>query len=74
MIDSLKDLFPDKKLCLQTIRMNVICKWLNEKIYPLEKVQELAGHKWLGTTEKYEKSNYYIILQFFCTFDRTTDA
>lgn len=57
IIDTMKDLFPDKKLCPQTIRMSVICNWLNEKKYPLEKVQELAGHKWPGTTEKYEKSN-----------------
>ncbi len=57
IIDPLKDLFPDKKLCPQTIRMSVICNWLNEKKYPLEKVQELAGHKWPSTTEKYIKAN-----------------
>jgi site-specific recombinase XerD len=57
IFDPLKDLFPDKKLCPQTIRMSVICNWLNEKKYPVEKAQELAGHKWPGTTEKYEKSN-----------------
>lgn len=57
IIDPLKDLFPDKKLCPQTIRMSVICNWLNEKKYPLEHVQELAGHKWPGTTEKYFKAD-----------------
>ena len=57
IIDSMKDLFADKKLCPQTIRMSVICNWLNEKKYPLEHVQELAGHKWPGTTEKYIKAN-----------------
>jgi integrase/recombinase XerD len=35
--------------------MSVICNWLNEKKIPLERVQELAGHKWPGTTEKYIK-------------------
>lgn len=57
MIEPLKGLFPDKKLCPQTIRMSVICNWLNEKKLPLEKVQELAGHKWPGTTEKYFKAD-----------------
>ena len=57
IIEPLKGLFPDKKLCPQTIRMSVICNWLNEKKYSLEHVQELAGHKWPGTTEKYIKVN-----------------
>ena len=55
--EPLKSLFPDKKLNPQTIRMSVICNWLNEKNIPLEKAQELAGHKWPGTTEKYIKVN-----------------
>ncbi len=57
MIEPLRALFPDRKLNPQTIRMSVICNWLNEKNIPLEKVQELAGHKWPGTTEKYIKVN-----------------
>ena len=57
MIEPLKSLFTDRKLNPQTIRMSVICNWLNEKEFPLEKVQELAGHKWPGTTEKYIKVN-----------------
>lgn len=57
IVEPLKELFPDKKLCPQTIRMSVICNWLNEKKYPLEHVQELAGHKWPSTTEKYIKAN-----------------
>lgn len=57
MIEPLKPLFPDKNLNPQTIRMSVICNWLNEKKLPLEKVQELAGHKWPGTTEKYFKAD-----------------
>jgi integrase/recombinase XerD len=55
VIEPLKSLFPDKKLNPQTIRMSVICNWLNEKKIDLVKVQELAGHKWPGTTEKYIK-------------------
>lgn len=55
--DQLKALFPDRKLNPQTIRMSVICNWLNEKKLTLEKVQELAGHKWIGSTEKYIKTD-----------------
>ena len=55
VIEPLKSLFPDRKLNPQTIRMSVICNWLNEKKIDLVKVQELAGHKWPGTTEKYIK-------------------
>lgn len=57
MIEPLKPLFPDKNLNPRTIRMSVICNWLNEKKLPLEHVQELAGHKWPGTTEKYIKAD-----------------
>lgn len=57
MIEPLRGLFPDRKLNPQNIRMSVICNWLNEKNISLEKVQELAGHKWPGTTEKYIKVN-----------------
>jgi integrase/recombinase XerD len=55
MIQPLKTLFPDRKLNPKTIRMSVICNWLNEKKIPLEIVQELSGHKWPGSTEKYIK-------------------
>lgn len=55
IIEPLKSLFPDRNLNPRTIRMSVICNWLNEKKIPLEQVQELAGHKWPGTTEKYIK-------------------
>jgi integrase/recombinase XerD len=57
MIEPLKTLFPDRKLNPKTIRMSVICNWLNEKMIPLERAQELAGHKWPSTTEKYIKIN-----------------
>lgn len=55
IFDQFKGLFPDRKLNPQTIRMSVICNWLNEKKLSLETVQALAGHKWPGTTEKYIK-------------------
>ena len=57
IIEPLKALFPDRNLNPRIIRMSVICNWLNEKKIPLERVQELAGHKWPGTTEKYIKVN-----------------
>lgn len=57
MIEPLKGLFPDRKLNPQTIRMSVICNWLNEKKISLKRAQELAGHKWPGTTEKFIKVN-----------------
>ena len=59
MIQPLKSLFPDKNLNPKTIRMSVICNWLNEQKLPLEQVQEHAGHKWPGTTEKYIKVNSF---------------
>lgn len=59
MIEPLKPLFPDKNLNPKTIRMSVICNWLNEQELSLEHVQELAGHKWPGTTEKYFKVNSF---------------
>ena len=69
IFDQLKELFPDKKLSPQTIRMSVICNWLNEKRYSLEHTQELAGHKWIGTTEKYikvdSKNERELINRFF---------
>lgn len=53
----LKPLFPDRNLNPKIIRMSVICNWLNERKMSLEHVQELAGHKWPGTTEKYIRVN-----------------
>ncbi|AWG24406.1 tyrosine-type recombinase/integrase [Flavobacterium kingsejongi] len=55
VIEVLNPLFPDRKLNPRSIRMSVISNWMNEKKLPLESVQELAGHKWPSTTEKYRK-------------------
>jgi integrase/recombinase XerD len=57
VIVPLKSLFADRNLNPQTIRMSVISNWLNDSKYDLVKVQELAGHKWPGTTEKYIKTD-----------------
>ena len=58
IFDQFTGMFPNKKLNPQTIRMSVICNWLNEKKLPLEKVQELCGHRYPGSTEKYIKVNH----------------
>ncbi|RZJ36583.1 MAG: integrase [Flavobacterium sp.] len=55
MVEPLAALFPDRNLNPRSIRMSVIANWMNEKKLPLEQVQELAGHKWPSTTEKYRK-------------------
>ncbi|WP_313806764.1 tyrosine-type recombinase/integrase [Flavobacterium sp.] len=58
VIEPLKPLFPDRDLNPKTIRMSVICNWLNTgNKLPLERVQYQSGHKWPGTTEKYIKVN-----------------
>lgn len=57
IVEPLKSLFGDRNLNPRTIRMSVICNWLNDKKISLEQVQELAGHKWPSTTEKYIKVN-----------------
>jgi len=57
IIEPLKSLFADRKLNPQTIRMSVICNWLNQGKLTLEQTQELAGHKWIGTTQNYIKSD-----------------
>jgi hypothetical protein len=36
IVEPLKALFPDKNLTTRTIRMSVICNWLNEKKIQLE--------------------------------------
>lgn len=58
IFDQFTGMFPNKKLNPQTIRMSVICNWLNEKKYPLEHVQQLCGHRYPGSTEKYIKVNH----------------
>lgn len=59
MIEPLAVLYPDRPLNPRSIRMSVISNWLNEKKISLEDVQELAGHKWPSTTEKYFRVNSF---------------
>lgn len=69
VFDQLALLFPDRNLNPRTVRMSVIAGWINEKGLPLETVQELAGHKWPSSTEKYRRPNdseqRRLINQFF---------
>ncbi len=57
VIEPLAALFPDRKLNPRTIRMSVISNWMNERKLPLETVQDLAGHRWPSSTEKYRRPN-----------------
>lgn len=41
--------------CINQIRASVIVHWL--KLYHLRKVQQLAGHKYISSTERYQSSN-----------------
>jgi len=52
-----KHLFPDRNLNPVTIRQSVISNWLNERKFPLEDVQLMAGHKWMSATERYKQIN-----------------
>lgn len=56
MIKPMNSLYPDRILNPLTIRQSVVRHLTHEKNLPLEKVQEISGHKWLSTIEKY-KSN-----------------
>lgn len=53
IVSTFKPLFPDRNLNTLTIRMSVISNWLNEKHFPLEQVQLMAGHKWISATARY---------------------
>jgi integrase/recombinase XerD len=57
VVETFKYLFPDRNLTPESIRQSVISNWLNEKHYPLEQVQLMAGHKWISSTVKYRQTN-----------------
>jgi site-specific recombinase XerD len=57
MVEQLKALFPSRKLCPSTIRMSVISYWLNVRKIPVEDVQQMAGHKWPSSTERYKRAD-----------------
>ena len=47
-----KGIFPDRNLNPETIRQSVVANWINEKRFPLEQVQLMAGHRWISSTAK----------------------
>lgn len=57
LIETSKGLFPDRNLTPKSIRQSVIANWLNEKKFPLEQVQLLAGHKWISSTANYRQTS-----------------
>lgn len=69
VVEPLQPLFNQKKMNPKAIRMSVISNWLNEKKLPLEDVQQMAGHKWPSSTEKYIKADHIkqreLINQYF---------
>ncbi len=56
LIETFRGLFPDRQLSPDTIRMSVVSNWLNEKRFPLDQVQLMAGHRNISTTAKYRQS------------------
>lgn len=55
MIEPLKPLFANRKLCPTTIRKSVISHWTNVRQIPIEDVQQMSGHKWPSSTERYKR-------------------
>jgi len=56
LIETFRGLFPDRQLSPDTIRMSVVSNWLNDKRFPLDQVQLMAGHRNISTTAKYRQS------------------
>ena len=56
VIQTFKPLFPDRNLTPESIRQSVISNWLNERRFPLEQVQLMAGHRWISSTAKYRQT------------------
>ncbi len=57
VVSTFKPLFPDRNLSPESIRQSVISNWINERRFPLEQVQLMAGHAWISTTEKYRQTS-----------------
>ena len=55
MIQPLKPLFANRKLCPATIRKSVISHWMNVRNIPIEDEQQMSGHKWPSSTERYKR-------------------
>jgi site-specific recombinase XerD len=56
LVKTFKPLFPDRNLNPEIIRQSVIANWLNEKKYPLDQVQLMAGHHFISSTAKYRQT------------------
>ncbi|MFL5763590.1 MAG: tyrosine-type recombinase/integrase [Bacteroidia bacterium] len=56
LVGTFAPLFPDRRLNCEAIRQSVISYWLNERKFPLEQVQLMAGHRWISTTVRYRQS------------------
>jgi integrase/recombinase XerD len=57
LLQSMALLFPGKNLNPRQVRNSVIANWLNIQKIPLSDVQQMAGHKWPSTTEKYLRTD-----------------
>ena len=47
----------EKDISPMNIRSSVIHYWLNERKFPLEDVQIMAGHRYPSSTEKYLRTD-----------------
>ncbi|MCD6068882.1 MAG: phage integrase family protein [Bacteroidetes bacterium] len=56
LVKTFKPLFPDRNLSPETIRQSVISNWLNERKFPLDQVQLMAGHRFISSTAKYRQT------------------
>lgn len=57
LVEQFRPLFPGRHLNPTSIRQSVIANWLNEKRFPLETVQLIAGHRWISSTAKYRHTS-----------------
>lgn len=57
LLRPLKQMFPTRNLNANTIRQSVLYNWLNKKQKKLEEVQQMSGHRWLSSIEKYKESD-----------------
>jgi integrase/recombinase XerD len=59
IVDDMNYLYDDRKLTSQKIRQSVISNWINQQKIPLDKVQVIAGHKWVSSTFRYRHPKSY---------------
>lgn len=57
LVEQFKPFFSGRELNPGTIRQSVIANWLNEKKFPVEMVQLMAGHRWISSTARYKRTN-----------------